>query len=311
MILITGATNFIGRAVAQRLADANYNICCLLKPSHREQKLPTSLSFTTVSAHFADPPALRTAMQDATAVIHVTREQDFDQEGQLSDHTRHVEEIVQAMKETDVPRLIYLSRLNAERSSAYPLLRVKGEAEAIIEESGLDYTILRSAVVYGAEDAFTNVLVMGAKMLPLVLPIPDAGRSRFQPLWVGDLARCITDTLERDDLIGKTIPLGGAEHFTLEQMIAEILQVAGMRRLLLHVRIPLIKAAIGFFNTFLVRNPTPRWWLDIVAVGSATSLGAIPRRFDFEPCRFADCLEYLKEKRPWRRDFFRFVMDYD
>jgi hypothetical protein len=46
-------------------------------------------------------------------------------------------------------------------------------------------------------------------------------------------------------------------------------------------------------------------------VGSATSLGAIPRRFDFEPCRFADCLKYLKEKRPWRRDFFRFVMDYD
>ncbi len=311
MILITGATNFIGRAVARHLADVAYDICCLLQPSRREQNLPSSISFITVSADFSDPPALRAAMQNATAVIHVAREQDFDQEGQLSDHVGRVEQLVRAMQETGVSRLIYLSRLNAERSSAYPLLRAKGQAEAIIEESGLDYTIMRSSVVYGAEDAFTNVLVMGAKVLPLVLPIPDAGRSRFQPLWVGDLARCIMETLERDDLIGETIPLGGAEHFTMEQMIAEILRVAGMRRLMLHLRIPLIKAAIGFFNTFLVRNPTPRWWLDIIAVGSATSLGAIPRRFNFEPCQFADCLSYLKEKRPWRRDFFRFVMDYD
>lgn len=310
MILITGATGFIGRAVVHHLVDAQHNVCCLLQPSRREQKLPAGIAFSTVSASFDDPPALRTAMQGTTAVVHLAREQDFDQAGELSDHVQNTSQLIQAMKDAGVDRLIYLSRLNAERSSAYPLMRIKGEAEALIEESGLDYTILRSAVVYGAEDAFTNVLVMGAKLMPLFLPIPDAGRSRFQPLWVGDLARCITETLERDDLIGQTIPLGGPEHFTLEQMIAEILQVAGMRRLMVHVRIPLIKAAINFFNLFLVRNPTPRWWLDVVAVGSATSLGAIPRRFDFEPCRLADCLGYLEKRRPWRRDFFRFVMDY-
>nr|HID12962.1 NAD-dependent epimerase/dehydratase family protein [Anaerolineae bacterium] len=308
MILIAGATGFVGRAVVRRLAAERREVRCLLRPSRREQRLPTGILFSTVSASMDDLPALRTAMQDVTAVVHLTWEEDFDQGGTLHSHAKDTANLVAAAQEADVPRFIYLSRLGADRASAYPLFRARGEAEAAVRESGLDYTILRVAVTYGPEDAFTNVLAMLAKAVPFVLPIPDVGMSCFQPLWIVDLVTCIVATLDRDDLIGQVIPLGGPEHFAFEQMVAQVLAAVGVRRRLMHVRMPLVRGVIRLFDALLPRNPTPPWWLDLLAVGSATELGTIPRHFGFEPARFAQCLEYLRRKRSWRRDLVRFVL---
>lgn len=310
MILVTGATNFVGRAVVRRLVKERYDVRCLLRPSRREQQLPRGLTVSVASISPEDPSALQTAMEDVTAVVHLTRDEETVQESTLSDHVEDTAKLVETAQAAGVHRFIYLSRLGANASSAYPLFQAKGKAELAIREGELDYTILRSAVIYGPEDAFTNLLVMVAKMIPLILPVPDAGLSRFQPLWIGDLAKCVVAAIERDDLVGRTVPIGGPEHFTLEQMIARVLEEAGMRRALLHVPMPLIQGAIDTFDGLLANSPTPPWWLDLVAVGSAAELGSIPRQFGFEPSRLAQSLNYLRRRRPWRRDFVRFILDY-
>jgi len=308
MILVTGATGFVGRAVVRRLVVEGHQVCCLLRPSRREQRLPTDILFTSVSASMDDLPALRAAMQGVTAVVHLAGEADLVQAGGLYGHAEDTANLIEAMQEAGVRRFIYLSRLGADRVSAYPLFRALGEAEAIVRESELDTTILQATVTYGPEDAFTNVLAMLAKVFPLVLPIPDSGQSRFQPLWIVDLVQCIVDTLERDDLIGKTIPIGGPEHFTFEQLVAEVLAALGVRRRLARVRLPLMRGAIALCEALLPRVPTPPWWLDLLTVGSATDLVVVQRHFGFDPCRFAECLDYLRRKRPWRRDLVRFVV---
>jgi uncharacterized protein YbjT (DUF2867 family) len=309
MILIAGATNFVGRAVARQLAAQGREIRCLVQPSRYQQQLPTDLSFSTVSASLTDVPALRTAMQDVTAVLHLTREEDYPYRT-IESHVEGTTNLLEAAQVAGVTRFIYLSRLGATAASAYPLFRIKGEAEITIDESGFDYTILRTAVVYGPDDAFTTRLVMLAKMAPLVLPVPDVGMVRFQPLWVEDLARCIVASIDRDDLIGRMVTVGGPEHYTIEQMIRRVLDAAGMHRYLLHVSMPLMRGGSDFLGSFLVHNPAPLWWLDLAAAGSATELGAIPKHFNFEPCQFAQCLSYLRRKRPWRRDFIRYVLGY-
>jgi len=308
MILITGATGFVGRALVHQLVAECREVRCLLRPSQREQRLAMGIPFSTVSASMSDLPALRTAMQDVTAVVHLTGEEDLDREGTMRTHVEDTINLVTAAQEASTRRFIYLSRLGADRASAYPLFRARGEAETIVRESGLDATILRAATIYGPEDMSTNVLVMLAKVIPFVLPIPETGLSRFQPLWIMDLARCIVATLDQDDLIGQTIPLGGPEHFTFEQMVTEVVTAAGVRRRLVHVRVPLVQGGVTLFDALLPRNPVPFWWLDILTVGSATDLVTIPRHFGFEPCRFAQCLDYLRHKRPWRRDLVRLIL---
>jgi uncharacterized protein YbjT (DUF2867 family) len=309
MILIAGATNFVGRAVARQLAAQGREIRCLVQPSRYQQQLPTDLSFSTVSASLTDVPALRTAMQDVTTVLHLTREEDYPYRT-IESHVEGTTNLLEAAHVAGVTRFIYLSRLGATAASAYPLFRIKGEAEITIDESGFDYTILRTAVVYGPDDAFTTRLVMLAKIAPLVLPVPDVGMVRFQPLWVEDLARCIVASIDRDDLIGRMVTVGGPEHYTVEQMMRRVLDAAGMRRYLVHVSMPLMRAGTDFLGSLLIHNPAPLWWLDLATAGSATELGAIPKHFNFEPCQFAQCLSYLRRKRPWRRDFIRYVLGY-
>ena len=309
MLLITGATSFVGRAVVSRLAVERREVCCLLRPSRREQRLATGILFSTVSANMNDLPALRTAMQDVSAIVHLTGEEDLDHGGTLQSHVEDTANLIAAAQEAGVRRFIYLSRLGADRTSAYPLFHARGEAEAAVRESGLDYTILQSPIIYGPEDMSTNTLVMLAKAMPFLLPIPNAGQSRFQPLWVVDLTTCILATLERDDLIGQTIPLGGPEHFTFDQMVTQVLEAAGMRRRLVHVRMPMMQAAIALLDALLPRNPVPSWWLDLLTVGSAADLVTIPRHFGFQPHPFSQGLDYLRRKRPWRRDLTRFILD--
>jgi len=309
MILITGATSFAGRAIVTRLVTEGREARCLLRPSQRMQRLATGILFSIVSASMRDLPALRTSMQDVTAIVHLAGEEDLDREGTLQSHVEDTANLIAAAQEADVSRFIYLSRLGADRSSAYPLFRARGEVEAAVRESGLDTTILQAPILYGPEDVSINVLVMLAKMTPLILPIPDSGLSRFQPLWILDLAKCIQATLDRDDLIGQTIPLGGPEHFTFEQMAAEVLKAAGMRRRLVRVRMPLMQAIVALLDAILPRNPTPPWWLDLVTVGGSTDLVTIPRHFGFEPCRFSQCISYVRNRRPWRRDLVRYVLD--
>lgn len=309
MNLITGATSFVGRAVVSCLAVERREVRCLLRPSQREQQLTRGVPFSSISASMSDLPALRTSMQGVKAVVHLTGEEDLDHGETLRTHVEDTANLITAAQEAGVSRFIYLSRLGANRTSAYPLFRARGEAEAALRESRLDFTILQAPVIYGQEDASTNALVMLAKMMPFFLPIPDVGMSRFQPLWVVDLAACILAALDRDDLVGQTIPLGGPEHFTLEQMVAQVLAAAGLRRRLVRVPIPLIRAAVVSFDALLPRNPVPPWWLDLLIVGSATELGVIPRTFRFEPCRLSQCLDYLRYRRPWRRDLLRLVFD--
>jgi uncharacterized protein YbjT (DUF2867 family) len=310
MILVTSPTSFVGRAVVRRLAEAYRSVRCLVRPSRYEQQLPTGVTFSIASAGYADLPALQAAMRGVTTVIHLARGEGCLEEQALEDQPVETQNLLNAAQEAGVTRFIYLSRLSATKASAYSLFRVKGESEVKVHQSGLDYTAFRSAVLYGERDAFTTRLVMLAKMSPLLLPIPDVGMARFQPLWVEDLARCIAATVDRDDLIGRTLNLGGPEHFTLEQMIRRVLEAAGMRRHLLHVGMPLMQTGSDLLQPLLVRNPTPAWWLDLAAVGSATELGSIPKHFGFEPCQLVHCLSHLRRRRTWRRDFARYVMGY-
>jgi len=168
MILITGATSCVGRVVVSQLAAEGRGVRCLLRPSLREQRLSTGIPFSSVSASMSDLPALRTAMQGVTAIVHLTGEEDLDYGETLRNHVEDTSNLLPAAQEADVRRFIYLSRLGADRVSAYPLFRARGDAEALLRESGLDYTILQVSVTYGPEDVFTNVLVMLAKMMPLI-----------------------------------------------------------------------------------------------------------------------------------------------
>ena len=308
MILVTDTTTFAGRAIVRRLVAEQRDVRCLLQPSRRELRLPTGISVSTVSASMSDLPALRTSLQGVKAVVHMMGDFRLDPDRFVEDHPEETVNLLTAMQEVGVERLVYLSRFGADQASAYTLLRAYGETEATVRQAGLRTTILHPTVTYGPGDTFLSTVAMVAKVMPFVFAVPDAGLSRFQPLWIEDLAMAVSIALDDDRLVGKTTPLGGPEHFTLTQIVTETLGALGVRRALVRVPLPWMRMASRLLDLVLPRNPVPLWMLEILTAGSATDLGTIPRDFGFEPCRFTHGLDYLRQSHPWRREFLRFIL---
>ena len=308
MILITDATSFVGRALTRHLIYAEQEVCCLLQPSRREQRLPPGIRCNTIAASMTDLPALRTSLQDVTTVVHSIEDSKLAADGDVDSHVTSTRVLIEAMEEVGVRRLIYVSLVGADRSSAYPLLRIRGDAEALLKASGLDITVIQPTLVYGEGDFFTHIVAMTAKTSPFVLPIPHTGMARFQPLYIDDLATCIRLSIERQDLVGQTLSIGGPEYFTYPQMVSSILAAMGIRRRLIQIQMGLAHGVSGVLEGMLPQNPLPLWFLNLLDAGLATELRAIPTQFGFEPGRFAQCIQYLSNKQRWRRQMVRYVL---
>jgi len=308
LILITDATSFTGRALTKHLVNEGQEICCLLQPSRRAQRLPTGIRCNTIAASMTDLPALRTSLQDVAAVVHSVEDTKLAEDGAADDHIASTRALIEAMDEVGVQRLIYVSLVGADRNSAYPNLRTRGEVEALLKSSDLDVTVIQPTLTYGTEDFFTNIVAMTAKTIPFVLPIPNTGMARFQPLCVDDLAKCIRLSIERQDLGGQTLSIGGPEYFTYPQMVSFVLAAMGTRRRFIQIQMGLAHGVSGVLERMVPQNPLPLWLLNLLDAGLATELRAIPAQFGFEPGRFAQRIQYLKNRRGWRRQMLRYVL---
>jgi len=148
MILVTGATGFIGQRVVARLVAAGQEVRCLVRPAYKERTLPPGVSVHMVAGDLADPPALRVAMQRVDTIVHLASiwTERGSQTFELVNHQGTLN-VVEAAQEVGVSRLIFLSYPGADRNSAYAFLRSKALAEGDVKSSCLKFTVVRPSWV--------------------------------------------------------------------------------------------------------------------------------------------------------------------
>jgi NADH dehydrogenase len=142
--------------------------------------------------------------------------------------------IAAAAQAEGVGRLVQVSAIGADPGSASAYARSKAEGERRVHEAFPGATILRPSIVVGPEDSFFNRFAALARILP-ALPLIGGGETRFQPVYVGDVAQAVVAALERDDAPGKTYELGGPRIYTFAELMRYMLKVLGRRRLLVSV----------------------------------------------------------------------------
>ncbi len=307
MILITGATGFVGRALLPRLAEAGMELRCLIRPSRRTPRLPRGVTVQASIASLEDARALRAALVGVDIVIHLAGAEWHGRRADVLAVDAHgTRTLVEAAREAGVSRIIYLSHLGADRASAYPVLKAKGIAEEFIRQSGLTYTIVRSTLLYGAEDVFTNVIAALLKLGPGFFLMPGDGRISLQPLWVEDLVTCLEWSLSDLTSLNQTLSLGGPEFITFGQMVEIVMEVVGVRRLIVPVRPPFLRAGAWFLEQVLPRSPLTTRWLDYLAVNRTCELISVTRHFGLKPARFVNTVDYLRDKR-WFAEMTRLI----
>jgi NADH dehydrogenase len=301
MILITGATGFVGRHLVKALMDAGLPLRCLLT-NQQAAKLPWDQTHPhhpqIVEGTILDEETLFRAVTGVHTIIHLESAQWW---GRLRNLERldivGTRNLITAARAARVGRIIYLSQLGAAPSSAYMLHRVKGQVEEIIRNGGLAYTILRSGILFGEDDAFVNHIAMMLKSNPIVFLMPGQGEVALHPLYIDDLVRCIQLSLESLNAVDNTLEIGGPEYITFEDLLLTVMRVTRMFRLIIPIPPYLLRALTSAYSFVFPRALMTPQWLDILATNRTAKLGNLFEYFGFQPRRFEDTLlTYMPQK---------------
>lgn len=286
MILVTGATGFIGRSLARSLDHAG-------------------LPWRPYTGRMNDPLALRDQLDGIETVIHLAGSEARGRK-RLLQHIdiEGTQRLCEEARRAGVSRLIFPSRLNADPYSIHALLRCKGEVERLIQRSNIPYTILRSATLFGRDDRFSEIITGLALWSWPLAWVPGGGKVSMQPLWVEDYVRCLVATLDRPDLVNHTILLAGTELLSYREVVKTILSVRGMRRILFPLPGTLLRPTAGLFFSWWYWPAVSRFFVDRFFVPEVTTLDTVTRQFGFHPVRFPDAISYLN-RRGLRRRIFR------
>jgi NADH dehydrogenase len=309
MILVTGGTGFIGRALIRHLVDNGYQARTLIRPSQQSPKLPKGVPVEVAVASFSDPRGLRAAMVGVDAIYHLAGvERRGAHADLLETDIQGTRALVQTAVEAGVDRFFTISHLGADRASAYPVLKAKAIAEEHIRRSGIDYTIFRTAIVFGPGDGFTTGLAQLLHGLPFVFLLPRGGETLIQPLWIEDLVTCLTWALDDDDTRQQVYEIGGPEFLSLHQIVESVMGHIGVRRSLVSAHPVFLRALTVILESVFPKSPVSVYWLDYLATNRTCSLDTVPRVFNLMPARFNQRLAYLEGVnwgRELRRSIFR------
>jgi len=301
MILVTGSTGFIGSTLVRKLVESGQEVRLLLRPSPKSPRLPMGLSVDVAVSSLNDERSLRAAMVGVDTVYHLAG---VERQGAYADlmkvDIQGTQAVARAAKDAGVERFFFLSHLGADRASAYPILKAKAIAEESIRRSGIGYTIIRSAVVYGADDGFTTALAGLIATVPMIYLIPGDGRTLIQPLWVEDLVTCLIWALDNETIINETIEIGGPEYLTFRQVLEMVMQAIDINRTLISTRPPYLRGLTVFLESLFPGLPVSVYWLDYLATNRTCTLDTIVRTFNLMPARMSQNLDYLKEQ-DWRQ----------
>jgi NADH dehydrogenase len=143
-------------------------------------------------------------------------------------HVELPQKIAVAAKAAGVRRVLHVSALKAAADAPSGYLRSKAAGEAVLREAGLDLTLFRPSVIFGAGDSFLTLFAQLAKIAPF-FPLAGAN-ARFQPVWVGDVAAAVADSLLRPESIGAAYDLCGPKQYSLRELVAYAAEVSGHPR---------------------------------------------------------------------------------
>jgi len=160
------------------------------------------------------------AVVNLVAVLHGSEER-FEQV-----HVDLPGKIASAMKKAGVRRLVHISALGADPQGPSMYQRSKARGETVLHNAGLQLTVLRPSVIFGAEDKFLNLFADLQAVAPF-MPLAGSG-TRFAPVWVGDVARAVVVCLQKLDTVGQTYELCGPDVMTLGELVMRAGQWAGV-----------------------------------------------------------------------------------
>ena len=229
-LLLLGGTGFVGRSLCEVLARADPALRVVV-PSRRPERakrLAPLPALQLVRADVHDEAQLEALLDGCDAVVNLVAILHGSAAAFERAHVELPRKLANACRARGIRRLVHVSALGADANGPSRYQRTKGRGEAVLRDAGLELTVLRPSVIFGADDRFLNLFARLQALFP-VLPLAGAS-ARFQPVWVGDVAAAIARCLLDRSTIGLTVECAGPQVFTLAELVRLAGKWSGHRR---------------------------------------------------------------------------------
>ncbi len=260
---VFGGSGFVGGYIASALAKAGYRVQIISRTPERGAWVKTAAAAGEViirQGNIRDEKSIRALVKgsdvvvNAIGILYPAGKQTFK-----AVHVTAAENIAKAAAAEKVSQLIHISALCVDKATSSTYARSKLDGENAVLVNFLSATILRPSVVFGAEDKFLNRFAKLAQLSP-ALPLIGGGKTKFQPVFVGDIAEAVLAVLNKPEALGKIYQLGGQRVYTFKEIMQFILSTIDKKRCL--ISIPFFLAKLKGF--VLQQLPMPLLTLDQV-----------------------------------------------
>jgi NADH dehydrogenase len=250
------------------------------------------LPVEVVTASLRDPVSVRHALRGVRKLVHLAAPiQEAREAAVVEFHRAGTANLLEGARAARVERFVMVSPLGTAASAGLPYLRARGAAEEQLRKSGLPFVILQSPVMFGQEDRLIGGMIRALSRTG-VIPIPGTGKTMLQPIWVGDVVSCLMRCVRDEEMLDRTIPIGGPQHLTYEEIADQVAQMANMPRARLHISF----RAVGWASRLLEGigwNPFLGYrHLELLEVGTITGPDAVRRAFGFQPMPLNEGIAY-------------------
>jgi uncharacterized protein YbjT (DUF2867 family) len=290
MIFIAGATGFVGGHLVQDLLAKDFKLKCLVRSDKAAEAL-SSRGMEVVRGDITDPGSLRGVLQSEDIVIHLVGI--IEEKGKATFQTVHVDgtaNLVAEAKKTGIRHFFYQSALGADGDSWSGYLRTKAEAEQIVMQSGLSYTIFRPSLIIGPWDGFTKKMAEMIRSSP-VLPIPGEGGSKFQPVYIRDWIQCLEMVLDEPEKFRSTYDIGGPEQLSYREIVETLAAAMGRSKPALRIPMGLMKISASLLAMVLSSPPVTSDQLRLLEMDNICDPDAVEKSFGIRPMRYKDALK--------------------
>jgi NADH dehydrogenase len=231
-VCVLGGSGFVGSHVVHQLSAAGYQVKVLTRRREEARHLILLPNVQVEECDVFFDAALTRAISGSDAVINLVGI--LHESGEATFARMHVElptRVAEVCRAKGVRRLLHMSALNADAYGPSAYLRSKGRGEAALREMAGDaiaVTLFQPSVIFGRGDRFLNLFARLARLMPvLLLASPE---SRFQPVFVEDVAHAIVSSLENPETFGQAFKLCGPRVYTLRDMVRYVTDTLGLDR---------------------------------------------------------------------------------
>lgn len=261
IITIIGGSGFVGGYVANALAKAGHLVNIASRNPEKALFAKTAGMVGQVSlakCNVRKPDSIKAAIANSDVVINLTGI--LFQSGKQrfgAVHAKGAETVAQEAQKAGVKQFIHVSALGVDKAVQSNYARTKFNGEKAVLAAFPGAVIVRPSIIFGVEDQFFNRFAKVASIAP-ALPLIGGGKTKFQPVYVNDVAEAIVRIIENGGYQGAVFELGGAKTYSFRELMEFVLKATGRKRFLVSIPVPFAKYAIAGPSELLPTPPLTR-----------------------------------------------------